>query len=97
MDYILLILGGVISGMLTSLYGLGGGTTIVPILVSCLYLFGIPDEYVMHFAVGTSLSIMLVNSLIATRSYMKGGDINFKLLGKFVPFINILSCFIRIF
>lgn len=91
MDYLLLVLGGVLSGMLTSLFGLGGATTIVPILASCLFLFNIPNEYIMHFAVGTSLAVMFVNSLLATRTYIKDKDIDYKILVKFIPYIIIGS------
>jgi uncharacterized protein len=39
MDYIFLLFAGIIAGMFASLFGLGGGLTVVPALLICLPLF----------------------------------------------------------
>ena len=55
-NYPLVILAGLIVGFLTSLVGAGGGFVIIPIMVS---LFKMPTKR----AIGTSLSIIMINSL----------------------------------
>ncbi|MDZ4938491.1 TSUP family transporter, partial [Clostridium perfringens] len=66
---------GVFIGVLSSLFGLGGGFVVVPIL----YVFlphVVPAEYVMHTAVGTSLAVMIINSTNSTYNHSKQGNIN---------------------
>ena len=70
------ILVGVGAGFLSGLFGIGGGIIVVPAL---LYILKdnrfIPLEQVMHFAVGTSLAIMLFTSLVSIRSHQKLGEV----------------------
>lgn len=54
-EWIKVILSGVVVGILTGFFGVGGGFVIVPALVVVL---GMP----MHLAVGTSLLIIAINS-----------------------------------
>lgn len=56
-NYFLILLQGVLIGVITGLIGAGGGFLIIPALVSLLKL-------PMKFAVGTSLVIISVNSLL---------------------------------
>src|ERR1700754_4215712 len=62
-----LLTGGVLTGLLAGLLGIGGGAIIVPVLY---YLFGIlqvPEEVRMHLSVGTSLAVIIPTSI---RSYL---------------------------
>ena len=50
-------------GFVAGLFGIGGGLITVPFLY---YIFGtldIDQQYVMHLAVGTSFSIIILESL----------------------------------
>ncbi|SEM58603.1 Sulfite exporter TauE/SafE [Paenibacillus sp. cl141a] len=81
---------GVFIGVLSSLFGLGGGFVVVPIL----YVFlpsVVPAEYVMHTAVGTSLAVMVINSANSTYNHAKKGNINFD------HRIHLFTCIDRIF
>jgi uncharacterized protein len=70
----LLVAGGLMSGLLAGLFGIGGGGVLVPVLHDVFGLVGVAPEFKMHMAVGTSLAIMIPTSF---RSYMahraKGG------------------------
>ena len=70
------VLTGAFTGLMSGIIGIGGGVIIVPAL---LYLFGhnaiVPDEALMHFAVGSSLAIMIFTSLSSIRSHCKLGDV----------------------
>ncbi len=81
---------GVIAGFLSGLFGIGGGIVVVPAL---LYLFKntplIPAHQSMHFAVGTSLAIMLFTSLASIRSHRKLGDVLWSVYQRLWPSIVI--------
>jgi uncharacterized membrane protein YfcA len=58
----ILILGGFLAGNLSSLFGLGGGLVVVPLLYFFFHLQGINPSLEMRMAVGTSLVVMLVTT-----------------------------------
>jgi uncharacterized protein len=70
----LLIAGGLTSGLLAGLFGIGGGGVLVPVLHDVFRLMGVAPDHLMHMAVGTSLAIMIPTTF---RSYLthrsKGG------------------------
>src|SRR5215467_2800888 len=63
---IAVIAGGVVSGLLAGLFGIGGGAVIVPVLFEVFRLLGVPDEVRMQLCVGTSLAIIVPTTV---RSY----------------------------
>jgi len=66
------LLTGFIAGLFGSITGLGGGIVIVPVLT---IFFHIP----IHKAIGISLIAIVVNSSLASASYMRKGFTDFKL------------------
>lgn len=62
---------GVIAGITAGLFGLGGGTVIVPALVWMFTLHGIPEELVMIMAVATSLATVIFTSLSSVFAHHK--------------------------
>lgn len=62
MEYLALIIFGILTGIASSLFGFGGGLIVVPLLYSLLP----HSPYTMHIAVATSLAVMLVNTLFAS-------------------------------
>jgi uncharacterized membrane protein YfcA len=70
--WIILILIGVASGMLSGLVGVGGGLVIVPALIIFLH-------FSQKMAQGTSLAILLLPvGILAVMEYYKHGEINIK-------------------
>jgi uncharacterized membrane protein YfcA len=64
------VVGGVITGLLAGMFGIGGGAVIVPVLYEVFGLLSVPDEVRMQLCVGTSIAIILpttVRSYIAHR------------------------------
>ncbi len=59
--------GGVISGFLAGLFGIGGGAVIVPVLYEVFRVLGVPEEVRMQLCIGTSLAIILPTTI---RSYV---------------------------
>ena len=80
---------GVLVGILSSMFGLGGGIIIVPILYLLLPSQHIPDSLTMHVAVASSLAIMIVNSTNATLSHHKRGNIIWPIFMKLAPAIAV--------
>ncbi|WP_244409530.1 sulfite exporter TauE/SafE family protein [Methanocaldococcus jannaschii] len=72
----LLIIVGFIVGILGSLFGIGGGFLVAPILTFIFDYFGIPDG--VKFAVGTSLFVVFINSIISIFRHAKIKNINWK-------------------
>jgi len=89
-NYPMILLEGTIVGILTGLVGAGGGFLIIPALV---LLARMP----MKLAVGTSLFIIAVKSLIGFIGDLQGNQvIDWTLLGTFT-FFAVLGIFIGIF
>jgi len=63
----IIVAGGVVSGFLAGLFGIGGGAIIVPILYEVFRIIGVPDDVRMQLCIGTSLAIILPTTI---RSYL---------------------------
>src|ERR1700758_4735086 len=61
------IVGGVVTGILAGLFGIGGGAIIVPVLYEVFRLLGVPDEVRMQLCIGTSIAIIVPTTI---RSYL---------------------------
>jgi uncharacterized membrane protein YfcA len=70
------VVAGTVVGLLTGFFGVGGGFVIVPALVLAL-------GFTMPEAVGTSLLVITINSVVALTTRLQGGAIEW---GTVVPF-----------
>ena len=61
------VVGGVATGILAGLFGIGGGAIIVPVLYEVFRILGVPEEVRMQLCVGTSMAIILPTTI---RSYL---------------------------
>jgi uncharacterized protein len=62
-----IVLGGVVTGLLAGMFGVGGGAVIVPVLYEVFRILGVPEAVHMQLCVGTSLAIILPTTI---RSYL---------------------------
>jgi uncharacterized membrane protein YfcA len=62
-----IIAGGVITGVLAGLFGIGGGAVIVPVLYEVFRVLGVAEDVRMQLCVGTSLAIIVPTTV---RSYL---------------------------
>jgi uncharacterized membrane protein YfcA len=63
--------GGLVTGILAGMFGIGGGGIIVPILYEVFGVIGVTDDVRMQLCVGTSIAIIVptnVNSFLAHRA-----------------------------
>jgi uncharacterized membrane protein YfcA len=61
------VLGGVITGILAGLFGIGGGAVIVPVLYEVFSLLNVPEAVRMQLCIGTSIAIIVPTTI---RSYL---------------------------
>lgn len=75
---------GAVAGVLAGLLGIGGGLVIVPMLVYCFELQGIPHDVLMHLALGTSMASIVFTSVSSARSHHKRGAVDWSIFKKIV-------------
>lgn len=71
---------GVLAGVVSGLFGVGGGTVLVPLFLVLFVGTDIPIEYIMHFAVGSAFVAVLGNSLMSGRQHFKRGAVSFDVI-----------------
>src|ERR1700692_4841240 len=62
-----IVVGGVITGILAGLFGIGGGAVIVPVLYEVFRILDVPEAVRMQLCVGPSIAIILPTTI---RSYI---------------------------
>jgi uncharacterized membrane protein YfcA len=62
-----LVVGGLISGVLAGLFGVSGGSVIVPVLYEAFGALGVAEDVRMQLCVGTSIAIVVPTTI---RSYL---------------------------
>ena len=78
MEYLILAVIGLISGIIGALVGLGGGIILVPITLFIGITLGMIDGITPQTVVGLSVIMMIFTGLASTLSYMKTKTIDFK-------------------
>lgn len=80
----LYILVGAIAGVLAGLLGIGGGLVIVPMLVFCMELQHLPQELVMHLALGTSMASIMFTSVSSFMAHHRRGAVEWSVVKRIV-------------
>ncbi len=62
-----IIAGGIVTGILAGMFGIGGGAIIVPVLYEVFRVLDVPEEVRMQLCVGTSMAIIVPTNV---RSYL---------------------------
>jgi uncharacterized membrane protein YfcA len=89
MDYLLYLGLGAVAGLISGLFGLGGGVVIVPILILSFELQGMAPEISTHVAIGTSLATILVTSLSSIYTHHHKQAVRWDLVKSIAPGIVI--------
>ncbi|WP_461518102.1 sulfite exporter TauE/SafE family protein [Porticoccus sp.] len=67
--YLLYLCLGAIAGLISGLFGLGGGVVIVPILIFTFTVQGMSPDILTHLAIGTSLATIVVTSISSVMTH----------------------------
>jgi Sulfite exporter TauE/SafE len=59
---------GGLAGFLAGVFGVGGGTVVVPVLYEVFIILGVPDELRMPLCAGTSLALIIPTSIASYQS-----------------------------
>src|SRR5688572_2221727 len=70
-----IMIGGVVTGVLAGLFGIGGGAVIVPVLYEVFRIVGVPEDLLMQLCIGTSLAIIVPTTINAYRAHLKKGAV----------------------
>jgi len=76
---------GAVTGFFAGLFGIGGGTIIVPMLLILLPRAGVPDAQLMAMALGTSFSTIVFTSISSAWQHRKLGNVDFRVFRHLVP------------
>ena len=79
MNYLLIIFVGLLGGVASGLFGVGGGVIFVPLLVLMM-------NFDIHLAIGTSLAVIIPTSVIGGLKHMRAGMIDWKAAALIVLF-----------
>lgn len=82
MTYLIYLGLGAVAGLLSGIFGIGGGLVIVPTLLFCFKFLNFPPEIAIHMAIGTSLSIILVTASNSVYGHHKRGAVDWKVFKK---------------
>ena len=77
---LMLVAAGGLSGFLAGMFGVGGGTVVVPVLYEVFVMFDVPDDLRMPLCAGTSLALIIPTSIASFTSHRKTNAVNFDLL-----------------
>ncbi|MDY0362700.1 MAG: sulfite exporter TauE/SafE family protein [Desulforegulaceae bacterium] len=76
---------GSIAGLLAGLLGIGGGLIIVPVLTIMFTSFGLNEAYILHMALGTSLTSIIFTSISSMAAHHKREAVIWPTVFKITP------------
>src|SRR3954452_22218311 len=71
----LIVAGGLVTGILAGLFGIGGGALIVPVLYEVFGALGVADEVRFQLCIGTSLAIIVPTNVLSFLTHRDKGAV----------------------
>lgn len=75
-----LLIAGAVTGVLSGLFGVGGGAVMVPVLFEVFGFAGVDDAVRMPLAIGTSLAVIIPTSIRSYRGHKARGAVDVAVL-----------------
>ncbi len=69
---------GLATGLISGLFGIGGGFIRIPIFIAVLPLIGIPSHLLMHFAIGTSVALIIPTAIASSVKQYSQGNLDLR-------------------
>ncbi|GAB4129030.1 MAG: sulfite exporter TauE/SafE family protein [Sideroxydans sp.] len=85
MEWPLYLLLGSVAGFLGGLFGIGGGTLLVPAFYWLFTAQGLPPAHTLHLALGTAMATILFTSLASLRRHHQHGAVNWQIVRRISP------------
>ena len=93
MEFIIFLVIGAFAGFAAGLFGVGGGTIIVPLLFIVFSQMGYDTNVIMQMALGTSLATIVVTSISSLMAHNKKGGIIWSVFKNLAPGMAV-GCFL---
>ena len=81
----MLLVGGVVSGLLSGLFGVGGGGVLVPVLYELLGALSVPADIRLQMAVGTTFAIIIPTGIRSSLAHYRRGSMDVAVLRTLAP------------
>lgn len=88
MNWGAIILLGIAAGILSGLFGVGGGTILVPLFIYVLKMD-------IHTATGTSLAVIVPTAIIGVLSQHLAGNVNWKIV-VLIALLSVIGVFVGV-
>ena len=92
MEILIFLIIGALAGFAAGLFGVGGGTIIVPLLFIVFTQMDYSPDNVMHLALGTSLATIIITSISSLMAHNKKGSVMWPVFKNLTPGLAI-GCF----
>lgn len=80
---------GVVAGLIGGLFGVGGGTVIVPVLFYAFSALGVGGESNLHVAIGTSLLTIVATAWRSLATHRAHGAVDEQVLRTWTPWLAV--------
>jgi len=80
---------GAFVGIFAGMFGIGGGTILVPVLLFLFDAQHFPTEHLLHLALGTSMATIIFTSLASLHKHHQHGAVNWRVVRDITPGILI--------
>lgn len=84
-ELLLYLVGGAAAGVLAGLFGVGGGTILVPVLLVVFRHTGVEESLWMHMALATSLAVIVLNAVSSLRAHHRRGAVRWPVVRRLTP------------
>lgn len=88
-----LAVGGIATGLLSGLFGIGGGSVLVPVLYMAMGAVGVPEDVRMQVTLGTSFAVIAPTGLRSFLAQRRRGAVDMAALRRLAPavFLGVLA------
>lgn len=76
---------GAAAGFLGGLFGIGGGTILVPVFLWLFAAQGFPTEHLMHLALGSSMGVIVFTALASLHQHHRHSAVDWRVVRRITP------------
>ena len=80
---------GLFAGLVAGLFGVGGGTVVVPALFYVFSVLGLGGEANLHVAVGSSLTVIIATAIRSLAAHRSHGAVDEAVLKSWTPWVGV--------